>query len=49
MRCKVAREFIILVAVTLSVIATAGASGQTLDVGAAKKEGKVVIYGTMVP
>jgi iron(III) transport system substrate-binding protein len=46
---KVARQFIILAAVALNLAAASGASGQTLDVEAAKKEGKVVIYGTMVP
>jgi iron(III) transport system substrate-binding protein len=49
MGCKVARQFIIVAAVALSVTAASGASGQTLDVEAAKKEGKVIIYGTMVP
>ena len=49
MGCKVARQFIILAAVALSVTAVSGASSQTLDLEAAKKEGKVVIYGTIVP
>jgi iron(III) transport system substrate-binding protein len=49
MGCKIARQFIVLAVVALSVTATSGASGQTLDMEAAKKEGKVVIYGTMVP
>ena len=49
MVCKVARQFITLSAVALSVAAASGAWGQSLDVEAAKKEGKVVIYGTMVP
>ena len=49
MGCKVARQFIILAAVALSITAVSGASSQTLDLEAAKKEGKVVIYGTIVP
>jgi iron(III) transport system substrate-binding protein len=46
---KIARQFIILAVAVAGVVAASGASGQTLDVEAAKKEGKVVIYGTMVP
>ncbi|MGE5305348.1 MAG: ABC transporter substrate-binding protein [Alphaproteobacteria bacterium] len=46
---KVARRFMILAVAVAGVVAASGASGQTLDVEAAKKEGKVVIYGTMVP
>jgi iron(III) transport system substrate-binding protein len=46
---KVAREFITLTAMVFTIAGASGAWGQTVDVEAAKKEGKVVIYGTMVP
>ena len=49
MDCKVMRQVIILAAFVINIVAASGASGQTLDVEAAKKEGKVIIYGTMVP
>jgi iron(III) transport system substrate-binding protein len=49
MPCKVALPFIILAGVILGVTAASGAWSQTLDMESAKKEGKVVIYGTMVP
>jgi len=46
MVCKVTR---FIVAALVVVAAACVASAQTVDVGAGKKEGKVVIYGTMVP
>jgi iron(III) transport system substrate-binding protein len=49
MGCKVGRQLIIVALFVISVTLASGASGQTLDVEAAKREGKVVIYGTMVP
>lgn len=46
MVCKVTR---FIVAALVVVAAARVASAQSVDVGAGKKEGKVVIYGTMVP
>ena len=46
---RMVRQLLIPVVIAVDFIVASGASGQTLDVEAAKKEGKVVIYGTMVP
>src|SRR5512140_598746 len=49
MRSAIVRQLIIVALVTLGFAVGSPASGQSLDVDAAKKEGKVVIYGTIVP
>ena len=46
---RMVRQLLIPVVIAANCIVAAGASGQTLNVQAAKKEGKVVLYGTMVP
>ncbi len=46
---RMVRQLLIPVVIAFDFIVASGALGQTLDVQAAKKEGKVVIYGTMVP
>lgn len=49
MRWEIVRQLSVVAVMAVSFGAVSRASGQTLDVEAAKKEGKVVIYGTMVP
>ena len=49
MGCRIERQLLIAVVIAANLIVAYSASGQTLNVEAAKKEGKVVVYGTMVP
>ncbi len=49
MRWAMVRQLSVVAVLAIGFGAVPRASGQTLDVEAAKKEGKVVIYGTMVP
>jgi iron(III) transport system substrate-binding protein len=49
MRSLLVRQLTIVALVAAAFAAGSPAAGQNLDVDAAKKEGKVVIYGTIVP
>jgi len=49
MRWAIVRQLSLVAVMVVGFGAVSRASGQTLDLEAAKKEGKVVIYGTMVP
>lgn len=49
MRWSIVRQLSVVAVMAVGLGAVSLASGQTVDVEAAKKEGKVVIYGTMVP
>ncbi len=43
------KDFIFSVASVLLTLSAANAHSQAIDVAAAKKEGKVIVYGSVVP
>jgi hypothetical protein len=43
------KDFILSVPLIVSTLSAANAQIQVIDVAAAKKEGKVIVYGSVVP